>query len=343
MTTTQPIAIYGATGHTAQFITRELHHRGYPTIISGRDTTTLTALAHTWKHTQARPASIEDPSALDRALDGSQAVINCAGPFALTATPLIEAAQRAHIPYLDIAAEIEANLDTFTNYATASIPIVPAMAFFGGLADLLATAAISPGQHAEAIHIAYGLTSWHPTPGTRSAGRISAQRRAGKRIRFADKTLQYHDEPARQQEWTFPAPLGQQTVWTEFTMADVVTIPSHLNVTDIHTYMTHTAVEDISNPDTPAPQPTDTQGRSDQRFTIDLTVDTQTHQQRATAHGRDIYATTAPLVVEALQRILARKTHTTGAASPGHMFDAADFLRTLAPHLDVTIEQRPNR
>ena len=32
------------------------------------------------------PASIDDPASLDRALTGAAAVINCAGPFASTAT-----------------------------------------------------------------------------------------------------------------------------------------------------------------------------------------------------------------------------------------------------------------
>ena len=39
-----------------------------------------------------------------------------------------------------MAAEIEANADTFAR--GASIPVVPAMAFFGGLGDLLVTAAM---------------------------------------------------------------------------------------------------------------------------------------------------------------------------------------------------------
>ncbi len=60
-------------------------------------------------------------------------------------------------------------------------------------------------------------------------------------------------------------------------------------------------------------------------------------ERRATARGQDIYAVTAPLVVEAVQRILAGQTRTTGVASAGAMFDAADFLRSLAPYLSVEL------
>jgi short subunit dehydrogenase-like uncharacterized protein len=100
--------------------------------------------------------------------------VNCAGPFATTAAPVIEAALRARIPYLDVAAEIEANADTFEQFSDrareAGIVIMPAMAFYGGLGDLLATAAMRDWPTADEISIAYGLDRWRPTPGTRVAG-----------------------------------------------------------------------------------------------------------------------------------------------------------------------------
>jgi hypothetical protein len=60
-------------------------------------------------------------------------------------------------------------------------------------------------------------------------------------------------------------------------------------------------------------------------------------QRRAVASGRDIYAVTAPLVVEAAARILAGSGDRAGVASVGARFDAADFLRSLSPHLTVAI------
>ena len=55
-----------------------------------------------------RHATVDSPNLLDRALDGADAVINTAGPFATTAGPVIEAALRAGIPYVDVATEIDA-------------------------------------------------------------------------------------------------------------------------------------------------------------------------------------------------------------------------------------------
>ena len=52
-------------------------------------------------------------------------------------------------------------------------------------------------------------------------------------------------------------------------------------------------------------------------------------QRRAAARGRDIYAITAPIVVEAAERILTGRTRATGVITAGEGFDAEDFLRAL--------------
>ncbi|MFD3652170.1 saccharopine dehydrogenase NADP-binding domain-containing protein [Streptomyces sp. NPDC058620] len=341
MSTTAAVVVYGATGHTGRFVVAELHRRGIATVISGRNAAQLEALAAEWPDVVVRPAAVDDASSLDRALDGAAAVINCAGPFAVTGGPVVEAALRAGIPYVDVAAEIEANAAMFADYAEAArkaeVPVVPAMAFFGGLGDLLVTAAMGEWTAAEVAHVAYGLTSWRPTAGTRAAGQVSHERRGGRRVRFVDGALRYHDDKASEQDWLFPEPLGRRTVISEFTMADVVTIPSHLDVSEVRNHMAVEAARDLAEQDTPAPEAVDALGRSDQMFVVDVLVRAGGVERRATAHGQDIYAVTAPLAVEAVQRILAGHTRTAGVASAGAMFDAADFLRSLAPYVSVEL------
>lgn len=341
MSTATAVVVYGATGHTGRFIVAELRRRGFATVLSGRDAARLEALAAERGDVVVRPATVDDASSLDRALAGAAAVINCAGPFAVTGGPVVEAALRAGIPYVDVAAEIEANAAMFADHAEAArktdTPVVPAMAFYGGLGDLLVTAAMGEWTAADVAHVAYGLSSWHPTAGTRAAGQVSHQRRAGRRVRFADGALQYHDDKASEQDWLFPEPLGRRAVIAEFTMADVVTVPSHLAVPEVRTYMTVEAARDLAKQDTPAPEPVDALGRSNQMFVVDVLVRAGGVERRATARGQDIYAVTAPLAVEAVERILAGHTRTTGVASAGAMFDAADFLRALTPHLSVEL------
>ncbi|WP_433466651.1 saccharopine dehydrogenase family protein [Spirillospora sp. CA-128828] len=335
------VAVFGAYGHTGRFVVAQLLERGFVPVLSGREAVKLKALAASGPGLDVRPASVDDPASLDRALAGAAAVINCAGPFATTAAPVIEAALRAGIPYVDVAAEIEANADTFTHFRdrarSAGAVIVPAMAFFGGLGDLLTTAAMGDWTAAEEAHIAYGLNSWHPTAGTRAAGVVSRHRRDGRRVRYANGRLEYRQDEPPTLEWPFPAPMGTRTVIGEFTMADVVTVPSHLAIPEVHNYMTVEAAGDLSSPDTPTPVAADEHGRSAQTFVVDVVVRSGGGERRAVARGQDIYAITAPLAVEAVDRILAGRTRTTGVASAGEIFDAPDFLRALSPHISVDL------
>ncbi|WP_181785465.1 saccharopine dehydrogenase, partial [Streptomyces phytophilus] len=248
---------------------------------------------------------------------------------------------RAGIPYVDVAAEIEANADTFARFAdrarAAGAVVVPAMAFFGGLGDLLTTAAMGDWTTADEAHLAYGLSDWHPTAGTRAAGRVSGARRGGRHVRHANGRLEYHDDELPVLDWPFPAPTGPVPVIGDFTMADAVTVPSHLGIPDVRFYMAAAAARDLSSPDTPPPAAADRHGRSAQTFLVDAVVRADGTERRATAGGRDIYAVTAPLAVEAVHRILTGRTRTTGVASAGAMFDARGFLGALSAHLTVDL------
>ncbi|MFI9811669.1 saccharopine dehydrogenase NADP-binding domain-containing protein [Saccharothrix variisporea] len=323
------VAVFGAYGHTGWFVVAELRERGHVPLLLGRDLDKLRALGAS----EARQASVDDPASLDRALAGAEAVINCAGPFAATAGPVVEAALRAGIPYVDVAAEIEANVDTFTRFAGHTGVVVPAMAFYGGLGDLLVTTVMGDWTSADEVHIAYGLSSWHPTTGTVQSGVVSGQRRGGRRVRFTGGRLEYHDDALSTQRWPFPAPLGPREVIAEFTMADVVTIPSHVDVPEVHTYMSANAAADLAGGTSPTA--VDDRGRSAQTFVVDVLVRSGGAERRITATGQDIYAISAPLAVEAVERILTGRTKATGVVSAGAVFDAPDFLDALSPHLTV--------
>jgi len=304
----QRVAVIGAGGHTGNFVVAELERRGMTPIPCGRATN------------------------LDLAFRNAHAVINCAGPFADTADRVIETAIRAGIPYLDVTAEIEVVTDTFATYAEASIPIVPAAAFYGGLGDLLATAAMGDWPAADHLTIAYALSSWHPTPGTTATGRVSAQRRSGQRIAYTGRRLQFRKGEEPRTQWAFPAPIGTRPVIGEFTMADSATIPTHLDVPEISTYMSSNVLDDLTAPDPSGPVAVDERGRSAQTFLVEVVARTGGTERRAVASGQDIYAVTAPLVVEAARRVLAGTGDTIGVAALGTRFDAEDFLRSLSPN-----------
>ena len=324
------IAVFGASGHTGHFVVAELRRRGFTAILAARNRAKLELLHRLHPTFEIRVASIDDDASLDRALSGASAVINCAGPFLDTASAVIEAALRAGIHYLDVTAEQASALAAFEQFSdrarAAGILIVPSMAFYGGLGDLLATAAMDEWTEADEIRVGIALDSWNPTQGTRLTGK----RNTARRLVVSKNRLTILADPAPKTVWTFPAPFGTQDV-VALPLAEIITISRHLRASEISTYMNLAPLDDLHNPDTPTPTAVDESGRSSQRFLMDVIVRKEDKVRRAVVAGRDIYAITAPLVAEATERILTRGTGRSGAVASGEIMDAKDFLQALSP------------
>jgi len=345
MMTNRKVAVYGAYGHTGRFVVSELLERSWDPRLCGRDVDKLKALAAASGGLDFAEASTDVPASLDRALLGAAAVINCAGPFARTAEPMIEAALRAPIPYLDIGAEIEVVVADFERYSEPArrenVIVLPAMAFYGGLGDLLATAAMHDWTAADELSIAYALSSWQPTRGTRATIAVSTERRNGRRVVFSDSTLRFVTGDPPMTQWTFPEPLGAQPVVGEFTTADTVLIAHHLKTAHIRSFMTTAPLSDLSGEALPSPAPSDQSQRSSQTFLVEVVARLGSVERRAIARGRDIYAISAPLVVEAMRRVLTESNPRGGVFAPGELFDSRDFLTSLAPdHLVVDFSEQ---
>lgn len=322
------IAVYGATGHTARFVAREIAARGIACVPIGRR-------GADWETSlPCRTAPCDDPDALDRALAGAGAVINCAGPFLDTAPAVVEAALRAGIHYVDLTAEQRSARQTLATYhedaRRAGTVIAPAMAFYGGLADLLATAAIRGARAVDSVHVAVALDSWHPTAGTRRTG----ERNCARRLIVEHGNLVGLPSPPPAGRWQFPPPFGAQRVQA-VPLSEIITIARHIPARSVCSYMNHAPLKDLADPGTPPPVPADPQGRSSQRFMVDVAVQTDRGQRRLVATGQDIYAVSASIAVEACTRILRLPGAVRGAFAPGELFDIGDFLAALSPHTRV--------
>jgi short subunit dehydrogenase-like uncharacterized protein len=325
--------VYGGYGHTGRFVVAELLRRGLTPILSGRDPARLAAMAGQFPGLEARPAAVDDGHSLDTAVRGAGLVVNCAGPFTDTALAVAAAAVHAGAHYLDVTAEQAAVQRMYRAHQELrwrpGVAVIPAMAFYGGLADLLASTAMAGWETADEITIAYGIDRWWPTEGTRNTGR----RNTAARLMVSGGRLVPAPSPAPVRDWEFP-PLERQTV-TRAPFAEIITIARHLAAPTIDSYLTTSALADIQNSATPAPTAADEAGRSAQRFVVDVVLRRGRQERRISAAGRDIYAVTAPLVAEAARRLFDGRAKVGGAAAPGEVFDAADFLDTLSPQLTI--------
>jgi hypothetical protein len=283
-----------------------------------------------------RQATIDDSSSLDVALRGAHAVINCAGPFVDTAEGVVSAALRAGIHYVDVAAEqlsIAKTLERFDEPARKiGVAVVPSMAYFGGLGDLLATAAMGDWDASDSIDVMVGFDRWHPTPGTRN----TIARNSKGNLCVTSGELAEVCSPPPQRRWKFAEPVGDQEV-IELPFAEILLISRHLKTFELHTYLTQVAVGDVLNPATPPPRAVDAMGRSEQNFVLEVVVTRGDERRRATARGRDSYAVSAPLACEAVERLLKGEFRTAGANAPGEVFDAHVLLASLGPDYPVDL------
>lgn len=330
------IAVYGAYGHTGKFIVSQLLVQGFNPTLCGRDKEKLLSYGQQYPNLKTIIADINLPDSLDSAFSGSDIIINCAGPYLDTAEPIIQSALRLGKTYIDLNAEQKSVLDIFEKYSDqakqAKIIIIPAAAFYGGLGDLLSTALTDGWDEIEDINIYIGLNSWHPTKGTRLTG----ERNHYQRFVFLNGELQplQAGEPIK---WDFPKPMGTIEMMA-VPLTEIITISRHLNVKNINTYISLNAIEDIRNSKTPEPNPTDQKNRSSQLFCMEVVAINGNTKRKIIAQGRDIYAVTAPLVVEAIKRIIAGKIKKYGVTTIGEVFEAADFLNSLNTD-DITISQ----
>lgn len=132
--------------------------------------------------------------------------------------------------------------------------------------------------------------------------------------------------------WPFAAPFGAQEM-VELPFAEVILIGRHLRVGDLHTFLNTAPLRDLRKADIQPPTAADASGRSAQTFLVEVEVHLGGVVRRASVQGRDIYASTAPLVVEAVGRVLKAPPARGGVFAPGELFDARDFLAAVAPRL----------
>jgi hypothetical protein len=325
------VAVYGARGHTGRFVARELERRG---VAVRRITRRNNAGPISQQDGAWLSASCDDPDALDRAIQGADAVINCAGPFMDTAPAVIEAALRVGTHYFDIAAEQRSVRQTLATYDVEArdkhLVVLPAMAFYGGLADLLVAQLCIGLRSVEEIIIGVALDYWHPTAGTRLTGeRNTARRLIVSEGHFAPLSAQ-----SAARHWRFPSPFGYLAV-AAVPLSEIITISRHIRAERIESFMNEAPLRDLGRSDTPAPVSLEDGGKSAQNFVMDVFVAGNGEQKRLAAFGRDIYAVSAPLVVEACMRVLSSSPDRGGAFAPAELFDPQDFLAALGSDFRV--------
>jgi short subunit dehydrogenase-like uncharacterized protein len=241
---------------------------------------------------------------------------------------------RAGSHYIDVTAEQSSAQASFANLDAAARAagrvVIPAAGFYGGLADLLASALTATG-HIDEITVAMALDRWWPTAGTRKTG----ARNTVPRVVVTNGRLAPMARAAKDLNWAFSAPLGNQPM-AELPLSEIITLAHHLKVGTIRTLLNRPAIDDIHDVTTPPPTAVDDRGRSAQRFEMVVRLAHGGVTRTASARGQDIYAVTAPIVIEAAFRILSPSYARSGALALAEAIDPVELLRALhGPALEV--------
>jgi short subunit dehydrogenase-like uncharacterized protein len=159
--------LYGANGYSGQLIAREAARRGLAPILAGRTAERIEPLARELG-LEHRVFDLTAPQVAAGELEDVALVLHCAGPFAATSAPMIQACLTAGAHYLDISGEISVfeHAHALTAQAReANVIVCPGVAFDVVPTDCVALAL----KHAmpDATHLALAFdTRSGPSPGT---------------------------------------------------------------------------------------------------------------------------------------------------------------------------------
>jgi short subunit dehydrogenase-like uncharacterized protein len=159
--------IYGANGYTGHLVAVEARRRDLKPVLAGRRAGPIERLAAELG-LPMRIFRLDDATAAAAAIADMAVVANCAGPFAVTSAPMIDACLRSRAHYLDITGEIDVFLAAQRRHAdaqVAGIVICPGVGF-----DVIPTdcmAAVLKEALPDATHLVLAFDARGPmSPGT---------------------------------------------------------------------------------------------------------------------------------------------------------------------------------
>jgi short subunit dehydrogenase-like uncharacterized protein len=326
------IAVYGSYGLTGSLVVNELLARGHEPVLCGRNPVALGNLKDLLgRRLRTVAANIDDPSSLDRMLDGAFAVLNCAGPYTNTSIPLASAAIRNRVHYLDpnaveqmAAKRLFDELDAPAK--AAQVTIVPVMGILGGLGDVLADVATRGKSDVEEVTIAYLINGWIPTRGSQLTSKLQ---RPAKRLAFEGGAFAEVESSQVIEEFDFGHKIGRKKVLARYPGSEIATLPRHVSAQRVAVKMALSTIQEFGAADPQWAAAVDSETRSKTTFSTIVEVKAAEGVTRLTTSGRDIYGITAPFMVNGLERL---QESGAGVLSPSDAFGGRHLLDALRSH-----------
>lgn len=163
--------LYGATGYTGRLMAEEAVRRGMQPVLAGRNADAISAIAQSLD-LEEKVFGLENAQEIREAIRGAKLVLHCAGPFSITARPMIEACLAEGVHYLDITGEIEVFEQAHAHAEAArraDVVLIPGVGFDVVPSDCLAASLVEALPAATELKLAFEMTGG-PSPGTAKTG-----------------------------------------------------------------------------------------------------------------------------------------------------------------------------
>ncbi|MBX4892979.1 saccharopine dehydrogenase family protein [Rhizobium bangladeshense] len=319
------LMIYGAAGYTGGMAAEHAASAGLNLVLAGRekDRATLEAMARSLG-AGIRLFSLDDADAVATGLDGISVLLNAAGPFANTAEPLISAAIRAGVHYLDFSAELDTYREALALDArarAAGVMLLPgsggSVAMLGSLAGHAVTRVRDARKISIAMHVAGAMSRGSATSASRNI--------VPETLHLADGELVTRS-PQEVRDFDFGS--GPRSSFP-VTLPDLVTIHHATGIPDIETFVHVSAGAFPTGEVRQMPAGPSLKEREASRYHAAVEVTdadgTVVRSRLDTVNG---YTFTAMAAVEAARRVLAGEVR-PGFQTPAGLFGSG-FAETIA-------------
>ncbi len=187
---TKSFLLYGANGYTGKLIAQLATTYGLQPILAGRSKAALESMAKEL-NMEYQVVELNDTAALETILQKVPLVLHAAGPFRITAKPMIDACLKTKTHYIDITGEIEVyEMAKRKNEAAlqAGIQLMPGVGFDVVPTDCIALLLKNTLPDASELKLAFAAVGGGLSHGTAvtmagGMGEKSAARKDGKIVR----------------------------------------------------------------------------------------------------------------------------------------------------------------
>lgn len=314
--------IYGAAGYTGRLATQHALSIGLKPIVAGRSESTRNFAKSV--DLGSRIFSLTDN--FDQNLQGISVILNCAGPFSLTAKPLIDACIRNGIHYLDVCAELDSyriGSERDAEAKAASSMLLPgsggSVAMLGCLAAFALTKASDPTKIDIALHVSGPMSRGSITTVTEGGVAECLHRKDGQMVTRDANTISFDFKDGRGEVDSFP-----------ITLPDLITLGRSTGSGDIGTFVNVSSSDGFPSAD-PAtlPDGPSAEEREANPYHAAVSVTNKDGSvTKAVLHSANGYTFTAVASVEAAKRVLE------GQVKPGFQTPVEVFGKEFVEAVD---------